>query len=170
VLALEVFSAAGDGEFAVFNPFGGDEFVRDLLDGGGFAADRQDLHAVVMIEVHVQRGDDHVVVVVLNIGERSLDMLLVMVVNQGDGAGDFVVGEALVMLNETGTDKIRNGLRAVGVALLLRHLVQLPSQRPGHRNREPHHSVVLRFFHCKNVNRRAEEVNGVEGSSEEKSA
>ena len=44
-LAWEVFAGGGDGELAVFDAFGGDEFVGDLLHQSGLAADDEDFEA-----------------------------------------------------------------------------------------------------------------------------
>ena len=54
-LCWQILSGRGDGELAVFDAFGGDEFVGQFLDGGGFAADSEHFKAVVVVEVAVQR-------------------------------------------------------------------------------------------------------------------
>ena len=75
-LGGQVFACAGDRQFAVFDAFGGDEFVGDAFDGGGLAADGEDFHAIMVVEVNVEGGDDDLVVVVLDFGEGGLDVLL----------------------------------------------------------------------------------------------
>ena len=66
----------------MFHALGRDEFVRNAFDQGGFAAHGENFHAVVVVQMHVQRGDDDVMVVVLDVGEGGLHVLLVMVVEQ----------------------------------------------------------------------------------------
>ena len=51
----------------MFDAFGGDEFVGDLLDRAGPPAHGQNFQAVVVVEVDVEGGDDDFVVVVLDI-------------------------------------------------------------------------------------------------------
>ncbi len=152
----------------MLHAFSGDKFVRNLLNGGGFATHCKDLHAIVVVQVDVKRGDNHLVVVVLNVGKSGLDVLLVVVINQSDGSGDFVVGKALIMLDQARANQVGNGLRPVVVTLLFRHLVQLPGQWLGHGHGEPDHPVVLRFLHSTNGNKRAGKVNEVEVRSGER--
>ena len=98
-LRRKILAGRGDGKFAMFDAFGGDEFVGDFFDHGRLAADDEDLQAVMVVEVGVEGGDNDLVVVVLDVGEGGLDVLLVVVVKEGDGAGDFAVAQVLSMFD-----------------------------------------------------------------------
>ena len=63
-------------------------------------------------------------------------MRLVMVIDQRDGAGDFAGVEFLAVLDQLGADHVGDGQRAVVVALLAGHLVQLFEQRGRQGNAE----------------------------------
>ena len=120
----------------------------DLLDRGGFAADNEDLQAVVVVEVDVEGGDYYLVVVVLDVGQRGLDVLLVVVVNESDGAGDFLVAEVLAMLDEAGADHVGHSQGAVVVALLFGHLVKLLGQVAGNGHGKADNAVSFVAFHA----------------------
>ena len=159
VLAREVLAAAGDGEFAVFDALSGDQLVGDLLDRGGLAADDEDLKAIVVVEVDMEGGNDDLVVVVLDVGEGGLDVLLVVVVNEGDGAGDFLVAEVLAVLDEAGADHVRHGQRAVVLALLAGHLIELFGQVARNGNGKADNAVGFVGFHAGDGNKGSEGVN-----------
>ena len=131
----------------MFDAFGGDQFVGDLLDGAGLAADNEHLKAVVVVEVDVEGGNDNLVVVVLDVGERGLDVLLVVVVNEGNGAGDFLVAEVLAVLDEAGADHVGHGQGPVVVALLAGHLVELLGQVAGDGHGKADNPIGLVVFH-----------------------
>ena len=146
-LAGEIFASGGDSELAMFDAFGGDEFVGDLLHQRSLAAHDQHFEAVVVVEVDVQGGNNNFVVVVLDVGERGLDVLLVVVVKEGDGAGDFLMAEVLAMLDQAGADEVSHGEGAVVVALFAGHLVELLGQVARHGNGKADNAVSLRVFH-----------------------
>ena len=131
----------------MLHPFGGDEFVGDLLDASGMAAHNQHLEAVVVVQVHMNRGDDQLRVVVLDVGQGGLDMLFVVVIDQRDGAGDFAGAIFLMMLYELIPDHVGHGQRAVVVTLLTGHLVELPRQVARDGNGKADDAVRFRGFH-----------------------
>jgi len=131
----------------MLHPFGGDEFVGDLLDSSSMAAHDQHLEAVVVVQVHMNRGDNQLRVVVLDVGQGGLDMLLVVVIDERDGAGDFAGAILLMMLNEVIPDHVSHGQRPVVVALLVGHLVELPGQVARDRNGKADDAVRFRGFH-----------------------
>ena len=51
----------------MFDSFGGDQFIGNLLHQWGFATHDEDLQAVMVVEVDVQSGDDCLMMVVLNV-------------------------------------------------------------------------------------------------------
>ena len=131
----------------MFDAFGGDEFVGNLLHQRGLAADNEDLQAVVVVEVDVEGGNDQLVVIVLDVGQRGLDVLLVVVVNEGDGAGDFAFPEVLVVLDQAGADHVGDGQGTVVVALLAGHLVELLGQVARDGDGKADNAVRLSSFH-----------------------
>ena len=158
-LGRQVFAGGGDGEFAVLHAFGGDEFVGDLLYQGGMTADDEDLQAIVVVEVDVQGGNNHRVVVVLDIGEGGLDVLFVVVVKEGDGAGDFLVTEILAVLDEAGADEVGDGKRAVTIAFLVGHLVELFGQGTGNGDSETDNAFGFVILHRTETSRGGRAVN-----------
>ena len=145
-LAREVFAAGGDGEFAVFDAFGGYQFVGDFLDRAGLSSDDEDFEAIVVVEVDVEGGNDDLVMVVLDVGKRRLDVLFVVVVKEGDGAGDFLGAEVLAMFDERLAHLVGDGQRTVLVALLLDHFVKLAQQVARDRDGEPLNQFVFHII------------------------
>jgi len=139
----------------VFDAFSGDEFVGDPLHEDRLPADDKDLEAIVVIKVDVEGRDNDFVMVVLDIGEGRLNVLLVVVVKEGDRAGDFMVAKILTVLNQAGADHIGHRERAVIVALLAGHLVELFGQIAGDGNSETDNTVALSVFHGGDVSRTA---------------
>ena len=121
-------AGGGDGQLAVLDALGGDELIREAAHGVGAAAHGQDFHAGVVVEMHVQRRDDQFAVVVLDFRQQVLDVPLMVVVDQRHRAGDLVVADLAEMVDQAGAHQVRHGLRAVGIALGLHHVVQLPCQ------------------------------------------
>ena len=143
----QILSCRGDGELAVFDAFGGDEFVRQLLDVRRLAADGQHFEAVVVVEMTVQSRDDRVAVFVLQIGEQLLQVMTVVVVHQRDAAGDLAAAELLAMFHEMGANHVGDGQRAVVVALLAAHAVEFAQEFLVERDAEAgdgFHGVTLR--------------------------
>ena len=58
-LGGEFFAGGGDGEFAVFHTFGGDQGVGDLADDVARAAHEEDFQLVMVVIVNVNGGQDH---------------------------------------------------------------------------------------------------------------
>lgn len=91
-----------------------------------------------MVQVDVHRGDDELAVVMLDVRELFLDVVRMMVIHEGDRARDLRVAPRLSMLHQLVANHVGDGQRAVGVALLFRHGVELLSQigRQGHAQTE----------------------------------
>ena len=94
LLHRQIVACAGDSEAAVFYALGGDECIGEFLHGSGPAAGHDDLEAIIVVEVYVQRRYDDAAVAMLQIGERFLQVALVMVKNEGDGASNFLIAVA----------------------------------------------------------------------------
>jgi hypothetical protein len=62
----------------------GDEPIREVLQGSGSPPDHQDLQAVVVIEVYVERRDDLREVTVLRRGEPARKEAGVVIVHERD--------------------------------------------------------------------------------------
>ena len=139
----KVLAGGGDGEFAVFNALGGDQFVGDLLDGFGLAAHDEDFQAIMVVEMDVEGRDDYLMVVMLDVGESRLDVLLVMVVKERNGAGNFAGTVLLLVLDEGVAHLIGDSLRAILVSLLVHHAVKLAQKRRRHRHGEPLNQFLL---------------------------
>lgn len=88
----EVLSGCGERKLAVLHALGGYEPLREVAHLLAGALEDEHFKAVVMVEVHMQRGDDDVVHVVLYLGESLCEVALVVVVDEGERTGDFAVG------------------------------------------------------------------------------
>lgn len=106
------------------DPLGSNRLVSDVLDRTRFATNYKNLKAVVMVEVNMKRGNDDFMVILLNVRERCLHVLLVVVVHQRDRPGDLPFRKPLTMVNQLGTDHVRQGLRPV-----VCHLAHLSADR-----------------------------------------
>src|SRR5207302_9284164 len=83
--SLQFSPGSGDGEPTMFDAFRANQRVGDFTHGAGLAAHHQDLQAVVMIQMHVQRGENRAMVIVLHIGQLLIEQTDMVIVNQGDG-------------------------------------------------------------------------------------
>jgi hypothetical protein len=146
--ARQVFAGASDGELAVLHALGSNEFIRDAFDDGGLAPNGEYFQAVVVVQMDVERGDDDFVVVVLDVGEGGLDVLFVVVVKECDGAGNFLVAELLMMLDEVGADHVCDGKGAIVIAFLCHHAIELLRQTAWNRNAEAHSAFFFDLFHA----------------------
>lgn len=145
----------------MLDTFGRDEFVGNFLNRPSFASERQHFHAVVVVKVDVQRRDDQLVVLVLNVRQRRLHVRTVVIINERDRAGDFVLAQVLIMLDQTGAYQIRHCYRAIRVPFLARHLVQLPGEVLWNRNRKPLNAAFSNLVHASNAIEPAPSVNEV---------
>ena len=107
---MRLGGGGGDGEFALFDPLGGDEVIGQAMDGICRAAYGKDFHAVMVVEVDVQGGDDEVAVIVLDLGKQALDLALVVIEDQRDGAGDFMVSGMAEVIDQIDAHHLRHGL------------------------------------------------------------
>ena len=102
-----------------------DERVGDLAHRGGLAANHQNFEAVVVVEVHVQRGKNHVMEIVLDVGELFVQIPYVVVIDQGDGANHAALGRFPGFFDELVANEIAEGFRPVGIAALSNEAVEL---------------------------------------------
>ena len=116
-------------------------------DGVGEAAHVLDLalqdhrlHAVLVVEVHVQRGDAEVVVGVLRFHQPARELALVMVVDEreaGEAMAPDLGPEAVVA--QPVAHQVAERLRAVAVALGRHVGVELAEKLVVHRDRDSLH-------------------------------
>ena len=131
----------------MLDAFGADQSVAERANAARIAAHYQNFEAVIVIEMDVKRGNDEVGVIVLQIGERALQRRFVMVEKQSDGARDFAA-QTGVMLNQTGANHVGQRQRAIGIAFLRHHFVQLSRQSCWQRNTKAHRAFAGNFGAC----------------------
>ena len=93
------------------------------------------LHAVVVVEVHVQGGDDVFAEVVLHLREALGELAHVVVVDEGEGGHGGAVGLE-VGLDERAAHEVAQGLGARGVAPARDERVEAVQQVVVHRDAE----------------------------------
>jgi Ni2+-binding GTPase involved in maturation of urease and hydrogenase len=96
--------------------FGADEHIGDLLHSGSFAADDQNLEAMIMVEVDVQSGENVVVKIVLEIGELLTQQADVVVIDKSDSADNRAVRMFRDRIDEFGADEVAERFGAVAIA------------------------------------------------------
>lgn len=133
---LKVFARAGHAQRSVLHAFDGFQQVGEGLDVLRLAFDRDDLQAIMVVDVDVLGGDDLVEVVVLDVHEPVHEIALVVVVDHGDGPGDFMTGLP-VGFHQRLADEIADRLRPVGVMLGLDMFVEPVGQFFLEGNAEP---------------------------------
>ena len=101
----------------------------------------QDLHALVVVEVHVDGGVDHALVVVLDVGELVAHGGDGVVVDHDDGADHPLVVVLPLGLGEGVAYQVPDRLRSADVALLGDRFVELFEQLRFQRDADARHSV-----------------------------
>lgn len=127
-LGGEVFAGGGDGEFAVFDAFGGQQGIGHLPDAVGASPHREHFEAVVMVEMHVQCRNDQVAMIMLNVGEQFQQVWLVVVVDQCDGTRNFAAAELLLILDELGAHHVGDRLGTVFVSFGADQLIEVAGE------------------------------------------
>ena len=115
----------------MLHAFAGDEFVGDLLeaDAGGLGED--DFEAVVVLEMHMLRGNDLLQMTVLDLHQPGLQAGFGVVVDDRDGARHDLPAELLLMRDELLADHLRDGLGAARMAARGDHRVELVGKLDG---------------------------------------
>ncbi len=93
--------------------------------------------------------------IVLDVGEARLQMGFVVVIDQRDGAGDFAGIHLLPMLDQLGADHVGDGQRAIVIAFLGGHFIELIQQGWREGNTEAGGGL---FFHGIFQHRRPQSV------------
>ena len=101
----------------------------------------QDLHALVVVQVHVDRGVDHALMVVLDVGELVAHGGDCVVVDHDDGADHPLVVVLPLGLGEGVADQVPDRLRPADIALLGDRFVELFEQLRFQRDTDARHSV-----------------------------
>lgn len=109
ISAWKVLPGCRHGQLAVFDPFGSDEFIGNIFDQAGLAANQDDLQTVVVVQVDMDGGNDHVVVIVLNSRQYGLEVLFVMVRDQRNGPDHLLTAEFLPMFDQRIANHVGNG-------------------------------------------------------------
>lgn len=104
-------------ETTVLDAFGRDDALGCAPEHARRSAHDDHLEAVVVIEVHVQRGDHLLAEVVLHLRERLGELADVMIVHQRERAARL--GLVVDLLDEIGPDEIADRLAAIHVSLRL---------------------------------------------------
>ena len=114
LLALEAFLGGGARELAVLHAAKTQKLVCQFVDAFAVALQSENLKAVVVIEVHVHGRDNLVREIVLDGVEPAREIAGVMVVDHRERAYDLGIGGAQLVLYKGRTDKVADGLGAVG--------------------------------------------------------
>jgi len=121
----------------VLEAFDGLPPSEDGLDQVALAAHGDDLQAVVVIQVHVLRGDDGVVAIMLDVGKSLQDVALMVVEDDHDSAGDLLAPLPFRPY-QAGTDQVAHGLGSgrtapsAGCDLTSLHRTENPGFRSQH--------------------------------------
>lgn len=106
-----------------------DDGIRELAHPSHQAPQYYCLHAVLVIEMHVETGNDKIVVVMLRAGQPAGQLALVVVVNIGEGADTVAIRRILKALRlDFLPDQIAHRLRPVVIAVLGKKAIKLLSQ------------------------------------------
>jgi len=112
---LQVFPGGCHDQFPVLHALGADKIIRQVLDVLRRAFDGQYLQTVIMIQVHVHRGDHRIVMLVLLMGQSLLELPLVVVVNDGNGAHRLRGFVSPLFLNQAVANQVAEGFRAIRI-------------------------------------------------------
>ena len=106
-----------DVKVAVANAAAGDEAIAEFPHPAERAAQHAGLQAVVVVEVHVQRGHAQIVMRVLRVGELAPELSVVMVVDVGQDADAFSIGLVLgTLAREEAPQQVADGFRPARIA------------------------------------------------------
>lgn len=100
------------------------EQARQFFNLAGLALYRDNLQAVVVIDVDVLARDDERLEIVLDVHELVDKLALVMIVAHGDGARHLVAAQPL-LFDKVFADEVADGLGAVLVVEALNMTVEL---------------------------------------------
>ena len=96
-----------------------DQRIRNFSHRAGLAAHHQYFKAIVVIEMHMQRGEDRAVVIVLQVGQLLVEEANVVIVYEGDSADNTRFGRFPGLFHQLIPDKIAKGLRPVRIATVI---------------------------------------------------
>ncbi len=94
---MQMFTGRIHSQVAVADTPQGEEIIGQCLDLFGLAPDDNNLQAVIMIHMHMGRGDNLVVVFMLQGGDFFLHLGLMVIINKGDDAHDILVGGPFIL-------------------------------------------------------------------------
>ena len=84
--------------------------VRQLVDAFAATLERQNLQAVVVVQMHVHGRDNLVGVVVLHLVQTARQIAGMVVIDHGERTDDLLVGCAHLLLGDRGANQIAYGL------------------------------------------------------------
>lgn len=115
----------GHGEPASEDPLDGRDLVRELLEVLQLALADEDLHALVVVEVDVDRCVHERLMVVLHVGELVADGCDGVVVNHDNGPDHPLLVVLPLGLRQGVTDQVPDGLRPADISFLGDRVVEL---------------------------------------------
>ncbi len=88
---MKVLPCCCGSQLAMFNPFGGDQAVGDLLNQLACAPHHENFKTTVGIKMDVQRRLNHFVVLMLQVGQPFHEFRDMMVIDNRDGANRLFI-------------------------------------------------------------------------------
>lgn len=131
----------GHGEPAAEDALYRCDLVGERLEVAELALADEDLHALVMVQVHVHRGVDHALVVVLDVGQLVPDGGYGVVVHHDDGPDHPLVLVLPLRLGQGVAHQVPDRLGPAHVPLLRYGFVELLEKFRLKRNTDASHSV-----------------------------
>ena len=104
-------------QFAVLNPFGGNQLAGNFVHFVAAPADDDDLQAIVLIQMNVQAGINGHVSLMLHFCQEIAQVVYPMVIDESDDPDDFRICQSYLLLNEVIANQIADGFRAILIAL-----------------------------------------------------
>ena len=96
--------------------------------GADLAPQKDHLHAVVVIEVHMRGCDDVMMCVVLDVGHLLFELPLVVIIDERQHAHRVFIGILDPFFHEPGPNQIPEGLRAGSIAGPIDELIEFLQQ------------------------------------------
>jgi len=109
----QVAPRTGHGQTAELHAARGDEAIGQTLEGAGLPARHEHFKAVMVIEMHVERGDDVDILPVLRRGEPSGQESGVVIVDEGDRGNSLLRASAPGLVDQASAHEVADGLRAI---------------------------------------------------------
>ena len=117
-----------DTEFGMLYALAGSQRVGKAAEFARRPLYQQHLKVVIVLKMHVGRGDDHEIILVLDIGEFSLEIPFPVIVNKADGSSHAPRPHLPGMFGQLFASHLGNRVRTVRKFAPHHHVVEFIEQ------------------------------------------